>query len=208
MIDDALQCVMLSLSLPRLVQLKLVDRQWRRVARRVLTSDEWLYMGLPQREYNDRNAECEVFQQSWWIRIAYCNLRSMRYAVRCQWNVLQLPCRIGLSLRDGDDEIGILEDLTVDSNMCIRSINVTIGDSMRFFSPEHFLDEYLNGATSIDVSPFDSYEKMSDEILQSILPLVPDSKRHWVHPESITLGMHLTDKSRPVRRSTGEDVRV
>jgi hypothetical protein len=92
--------------------------------------------------------------------------------------------------------------------MCIRSINVTIGDSMRFFSPEHLLDEYLNGAASSDVSPFDTCKKMSDEILQNILPIVQDSARHWMHPESITLAMHLTDKSRPVRRATGEDVRV
>lgn len=204
MIDDVLQCVMLSLSLPRLVQLKLVDRQWRRVARRVLTSDEWLYMGLPQREYNDHLEEREVFFK--WSRTAYCNLRSMRYAVRCQWNVLQLPCRIELQLCDeGDDEIGILEDLVVDSNMCIRSINVTIGNS----SPEHFLDEYYNGATSIDGSPnVDSHEKVSLKILTNIIPLVQDSARHWAHPQYFTLECHLKDKSRPVLLATGEDVRV
>lgn len=212
MIDDVLQCVLLSLSLPRLVQVKLVDRQWRRVARRVLTSDEWLYMGvsveIPLTVCDEIQwfAERPLLNDRLSMKNPYHNLRSMQYAVEYQWNVLQLPCRIELSLEhgrtDGEWEVGILEDLTVDNDMCIRSIVVTIRDSIRFFAPHHFRDEYWPEGT------FDSDNELSWWILDGIFPLVPGSARHWMYPNRATLDYHLRDKSRPVRRSTGEDVRV
>tara|TARA_B110001452_G_scaffold266984_1_gene275297 strand:- start:2885 stop:3283 length:399 start_codon:yes stop_codon:yes gene_type:complete len=132
----------------------------------------------------------------------------MQYAVEYQWNVLQLPCRIEMSLEygltNGEWEVGILEDLTVDNDMCIRSIVVTIRDSIRFFAPHHFRDEYWPEGTFGS----DNENELSGWIFDGIFPLVPGSARHWMYPNRATLECHLKDKSRPVRRSTGEDVRV
>lgn len=198
MIDDVLQCVMLSLSLPRLVQLKLVDRQWRRVARRVLTSDEWLYIGI-ERMGDHRNIWCE---RDWFMDVKLRgNLLSMSQAVAHQWNAIQLPCRVEILLMACEDrmEVGILEDLVVDGDLHIRSIVLSLRD-MRFVAPQHIQDEFLPGC--------DDYDNIDDWILDGLYPLVPDSKRHWSHPNRTALECHLKDKSRPVRRATGEDVRV
>lgn len=127
MIDDVLQCVMLSLSLPRLVQLKLVDRQWRRVARRVLTSDEWLYIGIERMGHhryirfgNGLQERCE--RDLFIDDNIRGNLHSMSQAVACQWNSIQLPCRVELMLKVCEDrmEFGILEDLVVDGDHRVR----------------------------------------------------------------------------------------
>lgn len=206
MIDDVLQCVMLSLSLPRLVQLKLVDRQWRRVARRVLTSDEWLYIGIERMGHhryirfgNGLKERCE--QYLFTDDNLRGNLLSMRQAVACQWNAIQLPCRVEIVLEVCEDrmEFGILEDLVVDGDLHIRSIVLSLRD-MRFVAPQHIQDEFLPGQ--------EEYGDLDWWILDGLYPLVPDSKRHWLHPNRSTLECHLKDKSRPVRRSTGEDVRV
>jgi hypothetical protein len=206
MIDDVLQCVMLSLSLPRLVQLKLVDRQWRRVARRVLTSDEWLYIGIERMGHhryirfgNGLKERCE--QDLFTDDNLRGNLLSMSQAVACQWNAIQLPCRVEIVLEVCEDrmEFGILEDLVVDGDLHIRSIVLSLRN-MRFLAPQHIQDEFLPGQ--------EEYGDLDWWILDGLYPLVPDSKRLWLHPNRSTLECHLKDKSRPVRRSTGEDVRV
>lgn len=119
--------MLLSLSLPRRVQLKLVDHQWRRVARRVLTSDEWLYIGVElmshHRYIRFGNGLHELCERDLLMNDQLRgNLHSMSQAVACQWNSIQLPCRVELMLKVCEDrmEFGILEDLVVDGDHRVR----------------------------------------------------------------------------------------
>ena len=146
----------MSLKLSQLAELKLVDRQWRRVARRVLTSDEWLLMGGCRDSIclEDGNAILDPIPRS------AQNLACMRRAIEYQWTTLQLPCRVSVLnenfTRNGDaklrDVYGTLEDLTVDENRKILSITLSLAGH-RFFSP-HEIDAHFTEDTNQDTVLF------------------------------------------------------
>ena len=200
--DDVLEHAMMPLVLFRLVQLKLINHQWRRVARRVLTSNEWLYTEYSGRDFLERDLFSETRLSG--------NLLSMQQAVTFQWNAIQLPCRIQFLFTGEAEkrgfENGILEDLIVDRNLRdrnlrIRSLVVSYRD-MRFFAPHHVEAEFDPG------NPLEDEHDLFEWILEGIFPMLPDSTRSWLHPRHATLKHHLEDKTRPFRRSSGGDVRV
>lgn len=136
--DDALACVMMFLCLPRLANLKLVGKEWRRVARRVLTSKEWLLQGGNNVEVDEF---AYFFTPDWHSEIpkSMPNLFSMCRTIDHQWTSLHLPCSVVVNPRLDDCEeeslVGVLEDLTVDKDMIIRSMVLEFS-GRRFFSPD------------------------------------------------------------------------
>ena len=203
--DDVLWSMMMTLSLSRIVQLKLVSRQWCRIGRRVLTSNEWLYGMHVEDERDCFGTFAKI--------CCLPNLQQMREAVKSQWNVLQLPCRVELSLEgsscDQVSDFGILEDLIVDEHLRIVHIILSV-DDQRFFSAEHidrFYGDFTLGKYTDwnDEYKWDTYDDVCEWILQGIFPLVPDSCRVWLHPTYGPLQRHL-DRSQPVLRPNGTSV--
>ena len=195
------------LSLSRIMQLKLVARQWCLIGRRVLTSNEWLYGGIQVECERDCFGNCGVLHR-------LPNLQQMREAVRSQWNVLQLPCRVELSLEgsscDQVSDFGILDDLIVDEHLRITHINLSV-DDQRFLSAEHidrFYGDFAWGKFTVlgtNECNWDKYDELCEWILYGIFPLVPDTSRVWLHPNHGPLQCHL-DGSQPVLRPNGTSV--
>lgn len=205
--DDVLWSMMMALSLSRIVQLKLVARQWCRIGRRVLTSNEWLYGGIKVECERDCFVDRGVLHR-------FPNLQQMNEAVKSQWNVLQLPCRVELCLEgsscDPVSDFGILEDLIVDEHLRIIHINLSV-DDQRFLSVEHvdrFYGDFVWGKFTVrgsDEFNWYRYDELCEWILDGIFPLVPDTSRVWLHPNYCRLQSHL-DRSQPVLRPNGTSV--
>ena len=207
---------MMIMYLPRLAELKLVDRQWRRVARRVLTSNEWLSIGNTLHDGSTLSIthlpdQRQMVLKDQRLRKKMRNLRSMQRAIVSQWTTIQLPCRVWVTL-EGDNDIetfGTLEDLSVDEDLRIRTMILSV-DGQRFFSA-HCVYEFLCDG-DLDDSPLNVYGDaddvdLSEWLLSRMSPMLPDSTRDWAHPDYMWIQSHLLDRTREIRRASGATVR-
>ena len=198
--EDMLVHIMMLLSLSRLAQLKLVHREWRRAARRVLTSDAWLLLGKDAGTSDEELLITPSVMTSP-VPPSMHNLRAMRRVVEYKWTSLQLPCRVEI-IAEGKEKMrqfGILEDLDVNVySKRIRSITLEV-NGHRFCTPGCIYC-FINGGKEYPDNA--DAEDLDQWILDGVFPLLPGNNV-WPHPCYSTLSSHLNAPFHKALRSTG-----